>query len=158
MRDPKTGQREPCQPRGRPLAQESPATPVTQLCVHREALPSDPWLWACHSGHPGQRLRVMLPGPHGVVWWEPPAGQHRGSRQLPGRQVLRELWLEPGPAVAKGLLLASDFSYELLWPQKGQREKLSKMEEHVCVAGGGEQWGQPRQTLPCKLNSVWTFL
>lgn len=117
-----------------------PAIPVTQSASATEpgrvmpsASPSDPWLSVCQGYGPGQRLCGVLPGPRGVMGWEPPAGQPHGSQPLPGRQVLRELWPEPGPAVAKDLVLVLDFSYKLLWPQK-DKGKGSPRWESACVS------------------------
>lgn len=94
MKDQKTRWRHPCQPQaalwpGRAqLPPSSRSAPTMKPGgVTSSALPSEPWLQACHGYRLGQRLCGMLPGSCGFTGWEPPARQPHESWQLPGGQT-----------------------------------------------------------------------
>lgn len=136
-KDQKTRWRHPCQPQaalwpGRAqLPPSSRSAPTMKPGgVTSSALPSEPWLQACHGYRLGQRLCGMLPGSCGFTGWEPPARQPHESRvSAAARQADTDSFgWGPSPVVAK----VSDFSYKLIWPQKVQRERLSKL-GRVCV-------------------------
>lgn len=138
-----------------PPAWRSPAAPICRLVPAMKhswaissALPLDPWLHAVTTVPWNSACVGGPPGPCGVVWWEGPAGQPRGSQ---GRRAL-SFGLGPGPAEAKDLFLVSDFSSKLdMASERTKEEALQTGRECVCVRACIRG-----QIFPCKLNSAST--